>query len=289
MGRCFLWLYFLNGGFMRYFLLLCLLIVVNGSCTEEYTFELDNLNHKIIALGHGGMGRLNKYPINTYESIKKCLTVGADGTELDVQMSKDGWLFAFHDEDMEEATNLSGRLNMHNYKKIEIASYDKLPNGEFYIYTVDEIFEHIPEIEKYHFSFDCKLFPATDDSVAYFDLFAKNLIETINHFGIKEKSYVESTSIDFLTRIQQLDPSVHTFFYTKNYNHAISVADKLNLKGITIEYDKITKEEIALLHKRNLMVAIFGAWNKNGNIELAGLNPDIIQTDDVPSLVRILR
>ena len=68
-------------------------------CEKQEDFNVKNLNHNIIMiLGHAGMGDLYKYPNNTMESIEPVLGIGADGTELDIQMTKDSVLILFHDE-----------------------------------------------------------------------------------------------------------------------------------------------------------------------------------------------
>ena len=62
-------------------------------------------------MGHGGMGFSNVYPMNTFESIMHCINLGADGTEIDVQMTKDGILVAYHDRELSNKTNKCGLVN----------------------------------------------------------------------------------------------------------------------------------------------------------------------------------
>ena len=42
------------------------------------------------------MGITSQFPINTFESINSALALGADGSEVDIQMTKDSVLVLFH-------------------------------------------------------------------------------------------------------------------------------------------------------------------------------------------------
>ena len=84
-----------------------LLIFLFPSCQKE-TFNINNLNGDILVMGHGGMGVSHAYPMNTFESIMHCINLGVDGTEIDVQMTKDGVLVAYHDKELSNKTNKCG-------------------------------------------------------------------------------------------------------------------------------------------------------------------------------------
>lgn len=275
---------------MRYlfFLFLFTLLMLNG-CEKEYDFEFDNIHGKVLALGHGGMGLYHKYPINTFESVKNSISIGADGTEIDVQMTKDGVLFAFHDEMMDRRTNLTGKLHSKNYKEVELALYDKLPNGEFNIVTLSELFSHIPNITKYHFSFDCKLFPAVTDTANYYKEFAKSVTEIVTYFGLNENVFIESREPEFLLEIKQLDADLKLFYYATSFSDAMTVTNQYDFHGIVIDGDKVSQAQISELHGRNLLVSIFGVKTKRGNIEFIRKNPDMIQSDHLSSLVSLLK
>lgn len=274
--------------YLRIFALLAV-VASAAACQKEYSFDIDNINNRILALGHGGMGNLHKYPINTFESIKNCLSVGADGTEIDVQMTSDGFLFAFHDEDMERTTTMSGRINSHTYKQVELATYDKLPNGEFQLVTLNEIFGHIKQPGRYHFSFDVKLYPATTDTLAYYNRFADELVKVVDTYGLHANTYIESRSEEFIRIMHDKAPALKLFYYADSYAEAVAKAAELPVAGITIAARNINRDEVALLHQRELLVATFGASTSSGNFDLIRLNPDIIQTDNVRHLVRVLK
>ena len=72
---------------------------------------------KIILLDMGGdrmmrvfahRGYSGKYPENTMLAFREAEKTGADGIELDVQLSKDGELVIIHDETLDRTTTGKG-------------------------------------------------------------------------------------------------------------------------------------------------------------------------------------
>ena len=53
-------------------------------------------------------GFSGKYPENTMLAFQKAYEAGADGIELDVQLTKDGQVVVIHDEKVDRTTNGTG-------------------------------------------------------------------------------------------------------------------------------------------------------------------------------------
>jgi glycerophosphoryl diester phosphodiesterase len=62
-----------------------------------------------LAFAHRGGAALR--PENTIEAFDHGLSLGADGLELDVHLSRDGVVIVHHDETLERTTNARGRLS----------------------------------------------------------------------------------------------------------------------------------------------------------------------------------
>lgn len=88
------------------------------SCKKN--ISVNNLNgDKIGCFGHAGMGSRSVYPANTMESFKTCLNNGADGTEMDLQVTRDGVLVIFHNEDLSSVTACGGIIRDLNWSEID--------------------------------------------------------------------------------------------------------------------------------------------------------------------------
>ncbi|MFT4571139.1 MAG: glycerophosphoryl diester phosphodiesterase [Hyphomicrobiaceae bacterium] len=62
----------------------------------------------VLAIGHRGAA--GHAPENTLSSFLEAVALGADGVELDVQLSADGAVMVFHDDHLDRVTNAKGLL-----------------------------------------------------------------------------------------------------------------------------------------------------------------------------------
>ena len=79
-----------------------------------------------LIFGHRGYAAL--YPENTMISFKEALNAGADGIELDVQLSLDGELVVIHDPTVDRTTDGTGsvrELSLEELRKLNAANNSK--------------------------------------------------------------------------------------------------------------------------------------------------------------------
>lgn len=87
-------------------------------------------------------GFSGKYPENTMLAFRKALECGADGIEMDVQLTKDGELVVIHDERVDRTTNGTGYVR--DYTLDELRKLDAS-----YIYSDEVGFQTIPTFDEY--------------------------------------------------------------------------------------------------------------------------------------------
>ncbi|MGV3630776.1 MAG: glycerophosphodiester phosphodiesterase [Bacteroidota bacterium] len=256
------------------------------SCKKE-GYTIDNLNGgKIDKLGHAGMGTGDSYPMNTAESIKKCLNYDTDGTEMDVQLTQDGVLVAFHDETLDAKTNLSGIVNDHTWDELRQAKYIVTPHIQYDIIRLDELFASL-DAKSFVFSFDIKLY--TREDYSGFRINFKNaLIGLIESHTDPSKIMIESQDTVFLNLIKAEKPAYRLFYYPPSFEEGLTAAVKYQYAGITISTRSVSKEQIAGAHQNGLQVATWNTHSRRDNREAILKNPDIIETDKVEYLSRIL-
>jgi glycerophosphoryl diester phosphodiesterase len=94
-------------------------------------------------------GAKSMAPENTISAFKKAIESGADGIELDVHLSKDGFLVVMHDESVERTTNGQGEiteLSLSEIKKLDAGSwFDKRFKDER-VPTLEEVIEILHEL-----------------------------------------------------------------------------------------------------------------------------------------------
>lgn len=86
------------------------------------------MDKKILRIGHrGAKGHLAE---NTIESIKKALSLGVDGIEIDVHRCASGQLVVFHDYTLDRMTNTSGEISkftLNQLKRVEVKGHCQIP------------------------------------------------------------------------------------------------------------------------------------------------------------------
>lgn len=260
------------------------LVFIFISCSKE---ELTK-NNNIIVLGHGGMGIGKTYPMNSYESILKCLNAGTDGTEIDVQMTKDSVLVAYHSTVLSDETNLKGYINDFNWSEIENTFYVSTPYLNYSILSLDQLFTEIKNIKDYKFTFDCKLY-SSNNTATFQKVYINSLAKIIEKHNLKDNVYIESQNTVFLSKLKEKDPDYKLFIYPSSFDEGFNIALELDLYGITISTKNVSGKQIEKAHSYNLKIAIWNTHSKNRNIDGVKKNPDFIQTDKVTHLVNLLK
>jgi glycerophosphoryl diester phosphodiesterase len=251
------------------------------SCKKEM-YIIDNLyDNKIKVIEHGGMGIASIYPMNSYESIIKCLSLGADGVEFDVQMTKDSVLVLFHNQNLSQGTNLKGKISELLWSEVKNGRFIGTPYLNYAIISLDELFSNINNLHRYCYTLDCK-------PDQYEDIYIRALIQIIEKYELKESVYIESSSESFLRKLQEKRPEYKLFIYPTSFEGGLKTAVDLNLYGITISTAIVTKEQIQQAHNHGIRVAVWNVHSQSENRKAIEKNPDIIQTDNLVHLLKIL-
>ena len=259
------------------------------SCSRE-EFQIDNLsNNQIAIFGHGGMGVDHTYPLNTFESISNCLNLGANGSEMDVQITKDSVLVAFHDYDLGERTTIEGVINSLDWDEIKNASYIHPTYLNYRIVSLDDLFSNIADLHKYKFTFDCKLYSEYLSDTELHSIYSNALIKLITTFNLGNNVFIESNSVDFLKQLKLKDNTLPLFIYRDYFEEGMEIALDYDLYGITISTKNITRAQIEIVHNEGLFVAIWNVLSTDDNVEAIKKNPDFIQTDKLKNLIRLLK
>ncbi|MDI1354716.1 MAG: glycerophosphodiester phosphodiesterase family protein [bacterium] len=268
-------------------LYLCFVLIGTLSCKKDASvWQTDNLNGNTITIfGHGGMGIHSLYPLDSYESISKCIAMGADGSEMDLQMSKDSVLFVYHSQKLEEATSCHGVLFDHLSTDLT-CEYTSTVHKNIRVIRFHDLLEKLNISEKNMLTLECKL--NGNSELAYLNAFANVLIAQLIEKDLLGKCLIESTNPDFLAILKSKNAKLRLFLYTTNFEIGLITAKSLNLFGMTFDMFKITKEQIEIAHENNLRIALFNQKREQDNVTSLQMNPDFIQTDKLKHLLKIM-
>jgi len=274
---------------MKNRILFFLISLIFFSCEKE-DFTVENLNgNKITSLGHAGMGIGKTYPMNSFESIAKCLNLGMDGSEFDVQMTKDSILIAYHDQYLSANTNFIGQVNSLTWEELKTAHYTQTMYLDYSITSLEDLFSNMDNIQKYTFTFDCKLYADKPNMNEFYLTYINAVIKIVQKYQLQNKVCIESQDEDFLSLFKNKEPEYKLFIYPSSFETGIETALALNLYGITISTRDISEKQVKIAHDNNLRIAVWNTHSESDHIEAINKNPDYIQTDKVENLIKLLK
>lgn len=228
-------------------------------------------------IGHGGAGAESPFPANSELSVAAAGAMRIDGIEVDVQLTADSVLVAYHAGDLDGMTGCSGKINARTWA--ELRPCPVVVDGVAYpIARVDSLVLAGGGARGSEFTLDCKLF-AQGDWWAYLHAFANAIADLDKHRAAKSSIIVECQVTDFLDLVKDKRPGISTYLYAKQFGGAIDTALAHQYTGITIDNSLITGAQVAEARERGLAVTLFGAGTALGHREALGKQPDRLQTD----------
>ena len=209
---------------------------------------------------------------------------------MDVQLTRDSILVAFHPKNLADNTSMEGFINDHTWNEIKATYYKGIPYLKYPIVSLDALFASIKNLHQYQFVLDCKLYPAAGlDGFSFYSAYSNALIKIIEKYNLQNNVFIESREQDFLLLLQNKKNDYKLFIYPLFFEEGLLIAKKLNLYGISIDCDQINKTQVELAHSKNLKVAVWNIDSKKKNIDAIKKNPDFIQTDELKHLQKLLR
>jgi glycerophosphoryl diester phosphodiesterase len=237
--------------------------------------EVRNLeNGRIITLGHGGMGTRSWHTLNTSSSFRKAMKTGARGTELDVQLTADGMLIAFHDAFAGES-QCPKVVSQHTMAELRGCLRELL--------TAEEVLA-LGWPDGSVFSLDVKLHGADGQHMRHI----AEHIDTLKQQHPQFRILVESTSVEFLSLSKSMGVNDGLYLYADGVTAAMNTCSELGLEGISIRNNLISAEQIAAFHSNGLRVMLWGVGTRWDNREAVLKGPDIIQSDRLGHLVKLV-
>jgi glycerophosphoryl diester phosphodiesterase len=274
-----------------------LAVLVLTACNED-DLQVNNLNNgKILACGHGGAGfqsYTNPYPTNSLSSIRRAIEgLGADGVEIDVQMSADKKLFLYHNDELESLTDCMGCIP-------GMSSADILPcryNRDFGVSQLSDekvvlletvLSKYATYAKRPVMYLDLREHNECDPSAApNADTLVTEVVKIIHKYDGKSWIYVISGSADLLRKIARHDAGIK--IYLDGPASAIDDAVKNGFDGICTNNDNITEAQVSAAHAKGAEVILFNVKTREGTLEAIRKSPDAIQSDNLDLLMEILR
>jgi len=256
-----------------------------------------------LVIGHAGSGfftplnPFNPLPPSSMASIKKALAYGADGVEIDVQLSQDSVLMLYHDQTLESMTTGQGCVSELPAAAIQQLKYR---GGWFYDLWHDErpitlaqlldTLSHRPTLPYLHFDLHENNACNPEQPLARAPALARTLGRLLKQYAWPpERLLVLSINQTSLTGLRQALPGIPLGLeITDDFEQQLLVAKAEKVQAVIVRKDLITPERTAQAHAAGLQVVTFGGRASGTVQRLIDCQPDAIEVDNVPTMLRLL-
>ncbi len=254
--------------------LLCCLIL--SACSKDRNYA------NIDVIGHAGYGLTTTkslYQSNTAESIEMALgTAGCNGVEVDVQLTADGELILFHDEDLDDFTSLEGCVNNLSLAELLAGHYTSFHQEK--LLPLKNL--NTTYLENKTVYLDIRHYNACSGEFVDEDLFIAKLKEVIATFPASTRYYAFLLDNDWAEGFAAAD--IPVMLQAGSYDGFLKEHEAHPLAcGLVIRNAAISKSEVAAIRKLGQKVVIFEVRSAAATKKAFSKLPDAVITDDLVS------
>lgn len=281
-------------------LLVGLAIVLLGLAVGGWLlYRHDELQYRqVLVLGHAGSGFLsplnpfNPLPPNSKGSLVQAMELGADGLEVDVQLSKDGVPVLYHDVTLASMTVRQEPDTIENLNAKEVvglaykggAPYDLFHEEK--IITLEELLQLLGSYEQAPY-LHIDLRNHDPQRYAYY---AQTLLALLRKYNYPLQRLVFiSPDPSFLLAFRQEEPAAQLMLDAGgDFEQAQAQALKYNLNGICANGRDASAALVAQAKQQGLQVALFGGKSRSRIARMINMGPDAIQVNNVAAMRAML-
>lgn len=276
-----------------FFVFVCLFAF---SCTKPELHSGDNLlNGEVLVIGHAGGGfasSTNPFPDNSLASVQYALDgLVADGVELDVQLSLDSTLWIYHDNELHTKSTCLSCINslrdadLNNCLYLEELSHNAADHPLQKLKTILEKYQGLP----YLFFLDIKTANTCTGGSADLLAYSRAIEKLLDESGMREQVICESSNYFLLQQLRSLNSSTRIMLDTSDPLQAIPDALAIQAEGIVASVLRFDKSSVQAVHDAGLLAIIFDVREYTATRNAIKMNPDGIQSDNIPLLLEFVR
>lgn len=232
----------------------------------------------VLVFAHAGMSLYEEraiYPANSFEAIRYSVDVlGAEGIEIDVQMTKDSVLVLFHDAYITTSPNYDGCVGNYNW---EILKGLKLNNSAYKIIQLDTVMNFLAD-RKVKMYLDLKPYNFCERENKPFNIIANQLDSIMAGYSEDQKKLViaGSLNVKLLVALNTIYKSIETV----NVESAIRLAETHSFQYIMLPSRIVGDDEALRLSHTPFNWGVFGG-KSNGEIrKTIRVNPTCFISDN---------
>lgn len=229
-------------------------------------------NTKVIA--HRGAS--NKAPENTIPAFQTAIRQGADGIELDVQMSKDGELVVIHDEQIDRTSNSAGRVcdfNLVELKSMDFGSWFSKEYESISLPTLREVMDIIKDT-KLNLNIEIK------NGIINYQKIEEKIIDLVSKYNLDDRVIYSSFNHYSLMKIKKINSDAKIgLLYVAGLYEPWQYAQRLGADALHPLYLSLNDEIVSKCTERDIIVNTYTVDDEVSMVKLFNLGIDGIITN----------
>jgi glycerophosphoryl diester phosphodiesterase len=160
----------------------------------------------MVAKIYAHRGASNDAPENTLAAFRLAMEQGAEGIELDVQMTADGQLVVIHDETLDRTTNGHGLVVAHTYEEIKgLDASAKFGRG-YRDEPIPLLREVLELIEPTQLELNIEL----KNGIIRYDGMEESVVRLVKEYGMEKRVNLSSFNHYSIVKLKSLAPEIET-------------------------------------------------------------------------------
>lgn len=195
-------------------------------------------------------------PENTLASFYKGIELGANGIETDLQKTKDGVIFLFHDDKLDNKTNAKGYPSEYTWTELK-----RLDAGSWFSpkYKGEKL---VSFEELLHYFGDKELIFAIELKVPFIEKEIKEILKLIDYYGTRDKVTITSFILENLIVTRKVDKDIKIGYLLKKIDvDNIKQLKSINAQQICPSAELLTLQDVLLAKEHVLQVRAWGVKN----------------------------
>ncbi|WP_139489635.1 glycerophosphodiester phosphodiesterase [Brevibacillus dissolubilis] len=207
-------------------------------------------------------GASGNYPENTMNAFRAAVEQGADGIEIDVQLTRDGEPVVIHDHNLDRTTTGKGSVQAHTLKEIR-----KLNAGRWFDPSLRQVrVPHLVEVLSLIQTTRVKLIIELKNFVVAQPGLEEITVDLINHFKVRDLVTISSFNYNSLQQVKVLNPLQKTaMLYFGNLQTPWQVAKQYHADEIHAPHAQLTPALVEDCQKHATTIV---AWTVNERADL---------------------
>ncbi len=204
-------------------------------------------------------GYSGKYPENTMLAFEEAAKTGADGIELDVQLTKDGQVVVIHDERIDRTTDGSGWVKDYTYEELKKFNAARVKGDQFG-------FQPIPSFEEYcAWVKNQSLFTNVElkTSIIYYPEIEEKTIALIRKYGLEDRIIFSSFNHLSILKMKELAPEIPcgALVGDRGLKYAGFYCERFGFEFYHPDFATLTEEDVKECKAHGVGI---NAWTVNG-------------------------